>query len=299
MRSRFLIAAAIWVSSSSAFGGMIINPTFDDAGMAAAGLTATQIAKVHTAFNFAASQFMSSFNDPINVNITVTAVAGIGILGHSATNLMSFSYAALRAALIADAKTADDAAAVGAGGSVTATDPAGGEHNWWISSAQAKALSLIPDSMSTDGTFTFGAGYTYTFDPANRAVPGQYDFVGVAEHEISEIMGRIGLGGVTVGEDPGYTVYDDFGCTGAAEKGLTNAGGISFSIDNGATLLMPFNNAFVNGGDSADWASGTNDSFNAFNLTGVINDVSAVDLRVMDVIGYDRVFPTSARAFVP
>jgi hypothetical protein len=32
---------------------------------------------------------------------------------------------------------------------------------------------------------TIGAGYSFTFDPNNRAVPGKYDFIGIAEHEIS------------------------------------------------------------------------------------------------------------------
>ena len=43
------------------------------------------------------------------------------------------------------------------------------------------------------------------------------------------------------------------------------------------------------GGDLADWNSATNDAFNAFLFSGVVNDVSPVDLRVMDVIGYRRV----------
>jgi len=43
----------------------------------------------------------------------------------------------------------------------------------------------------------------------------------------------------------------------------------------------------TNGGDLQDWAGGTNDCFNAFSNLSVKNDLVAVDLRVMDVIGYD------------
>src|SRR5439155_7492520 len=70
-------------------------------------------------------------------------------------------------------------------------------------------------------------------------------------------------------------------------RGLTRGAGRSFSINNGTTLLKAFN--FPNGGtsDPQDWASGTNDSFNAVGSSGVKNDLSAVDVQVMDVIGYD------------
>src|SRR5262249_20382363 len=74
----------------------------------------------------------------------------------------------------------------------------------------------------------------------------------------------------------------------------------NFSIDNGTTLLKLFNNAQQNGLDTRDWAppslggDGTNDAFNQFSNWGVVNPVSAVDVRVMDVIGYDLIQQTPA-----
>ena len=67
--------------------------------------------------------------------------------------------------------------------------------------------------------------------------------------------------------------------------------GENFSIDNGTTLLKLYNNALVNSLDTRDWAPGTNDSFNQFSDSGVTNPVSDVDLREMDVIGYDLAAP--------
>lgn len=64
--------------------------------------------------------------------------------------------------------------------------------------------------------------------------------------------------------------------------------GENFSINNGTTLLKLYNNATANGLDTRDWAPGTNDAFNQFSNSGVTNPVSDVDLREMDVIGYDR-----------
>jgi len=278
--------ALAMTAGGPAFGALVFTPNYNDAAMSAAGLTAGQITSVHTAFAAATALFASNFNDNIHINITVTAVAGTGTLGQSNTFLNSFSYAAIRAALIADSKTANDVIAVGAGGSVGAADPVATAHNWWVSTAQAKALGLIADNATTDGTFTFGAGFNYAFDPNSVGV-GQYDFQGVAMHEISEIMGRIAGVGISIGGSPAYLASDLFRYTGPGVRGLTNGGGISFSEDGGATLVKLFNNNAANGGDAADWAGGTNDSFNAFGTTGVKSPLTAVDLQIMDAIGYD------------
>jgi hypothetical protein len=72
---------------------------------------------------------------------------------------------------------------------------------------------------------------------------------------------------------------------------LGKGAGQNFSIDNGSTLLKLYNNPLANGLDSRDWAPGSNDAFNQFSNSGVNNSVSVVDLRTMDVIGYDRVIP--------
>src|SRR5205814_494826 len=135
--------------------------------------------------------------------------------------------------------------------------------------------------------FTFGGGFSYTYDPANRAVSGKIDFIGVAMHEFSEIMGRIPLMGENLSGSPDYMLMDLFHYTGAGVRGLNNGPSRFFSIDNGTTLLKAFNFPNGNGSDPQDWASGTNDCFNAFASSSVKNDLTPVDLRVMDVIGYD------------
>jgi len=86
---------------------------------------------------------------------------------------------------------------------------------------------------------------------------------------------------------PDYMLMDLFHYTGPGVRGLNDGAGRFFSIDNGTTLLKGFNDAAANGGDLQDWASGTNDCFNAFSNSSVKNDLTSVDLRVMDVIGYD------------
>jgi Kelch motif len=292
--SRTRARVALWailvltLTAGRTASALSINLTYDpDSTFIAAGLSAADIVNMKAASRYAASQFTSNFNDPINVNILVTAVPGMGTLGSSDTFLMSDSYAAIRAAAVADATTADDATVLGAGGSLPTADPISGSHLYVVSTAQAKALGLAPDDLSNDGKFTFGGGFSYTYDPANRAVPGKIDFIGVAMHEFSEIMGRIALMGDDPFGQPDYMLFDLFHYTGVGLRGLNNGPGRFFSIDNGSTLLKAFNDAAQNSGDLQDWASGSNDAFNAFSDSGVQNDLTPVDLRVMDAIGYN------------
>ena len=175
---------------------------------------------------------------------------------------------------------------------MTAADPTGGTGTWWLTRSQAKALAQIPDDRSGDGTTTFGAGNPFTFSGAIAA--GTYDFQGIAAHEISEVMGRLGLSGGTVGTTANsFSLIDNFSYTGPGAKGLRGGPGNNFSIDNGTTLLKLWNDPTVNHLDSRDWAPGTNDAFNQFSDSGVVNPVTAVDLQLMDVIGYNLI-PTFA-----
>jgi hypothetical protein len=171
---------------------------------------------------------------------------------------------------------------------MTVADPVGASHTWWVSRSQAKAIGLIADDLSNDGTTTFGAGNSLSFSGTPAA--GFYDFKGIAAHEISEVMGRLGIAGGTIGSfTNSYSLIDNFAYTGAGVKNLGNGAGRDFSFDGGTTLLKLYNNASSNGLDVVDWAPGTNDAFNQFSSSGVVNPVSAVDLQVMDVIGYDLV----------
>lgn len=286
-RSCLVLALGLVLPSTTAFA-LVITPTFTanfnaNFGGNAAAAQASWIA--------AANIFSANFNDNIHVNITVDAVAGTGVFGQSSTFLNSLSYSTLHTLMVADAKTADDATALG--GSIGLADPVGGTHTWWVSRAEAKAIGLIGDDLLNDGTTTFGAGNPFTFSGSIAA--GTYDFRGVAAHEISEVLGRLGISGGTIGGNPNsYSLIDLFSYTGLNTRGLTGGPGNNFSIDAGATLLKLYNNSVANGLDSRDWAPGSNDAFNQFSNSGVVNGVSDVDLRELDVIGYDRVIPEPA-----
>jgi hypothetical protein len=188
-----------------AAGGLVFNITYDSSvGSAPAGFT--------SAISAVVSYYESVFNDPITVNIDVGwgevagQALGSGALGESETNLGLFSYSQVKMALAADAKSADDSTAVN---NLPGSDPTGGG-SFPLTTADAKALGL-GTSASVDGYVGFSSSANYTFDPSNRAVSGAYDFIGVAEHEISEVMGRIALLGTPLGGlSRTYTALDLF-----------------------------------------------------------------------------------------
>jgi len=283
-----LAAVAISTMAIGTASALTINLTYDpDSTFTAAGLSPADITAMKAASSYAAQQLTSRYTDNINVNIKITAVAGTSTLGESSSSVLTVNdYATLRNAMVADSKTADDATSLGNGGSVPAADPIAAPHVWQVTKAQAKALGIIADDMTEDGSFKFGGGHQYTYDPNNRAVAGKIDFIGTTLHEFTEIMSRIASMGDNSPAE--YLQMDLFSYTSAGVRGLGKGAGRFFSFNNGSALLKQFNDFTANQGDLQDWADGTNDAFNAFSSHGVLNDMSEVDLQVMDVIGYDR-----------
>src|SRR5205807_10555507 len=103
-----------------------------------------------------------------------------------------------------------------------------------------------------------------------------------------EVMGRYGSLGNGFGNNI-YTPLDLFRYASAGTRALTPGPGW-FSID-GQNLLKQFNNP-ANGEDAGDWlpvsaGGSTGDSYGS-NGTNVVSRVTGVDLRVMNIIGYDR-----------
>ena len=271
---------------------LVINPTFTTGFTSNFGANA---AAAEAAWNAAAAVYTSTYSassaiQHAVININVDAVAGTSVFGQSNAFLTSLSYTALQAAVSANAIKSgnpDQLASVAAGGSVPTTNPDAAA-TYWLNTAQAKALGVIPNT-GTDGTTTFGAGNPFFFGTGTPP-SGQYYFEGVALHEIAEVMGRIGLKSGTIGSGTdSHSLLDLFAYTGAGARSLTNGDNAFFSIDNGTTLLKEFNPNTSNGLDSRDWmgAPGPPDAYNQFSDSGVVNGFSMVDQREMNAIGYD------------
>jgi hypothetical protein len=199
----------------------------------------------------------------------------------------------LLSALQHDAGSPDDAKAVA---SLPASSPTA--TNFVMSRAEGKSLGLLPgNATGIDGWVGFNSSVLYSFDPKNRAVPGEYDFFGVASHEISEVMGRYGFGqNGSGGADSPIDLFR-YSSPGYRDLAPTFSGSNYFSIDGGATVINTFNTTCC--GDLSDWSGQTTDAYNAFLTSGLLLPTSAGDLRVMDVLGYDVSNGTPQSSGVP
>lgn len=267
--------------TSSAATGLVINVSYDaSVNNAPAGFTAIVDQVVQ--------YFESHYTDPITININVGygevggTSLGFGALGESETYLTSVTYSGLNTALTNDAKDSADSSAVA---SLPASNPNGG--NFWISTAEAKALGLMGASSSVDGYVGFSSSNgIFDYNNTDGVSTGTYDFYGVVAHEISEVMGRILLTGATIGTTSNsYDALDLFHYSSPGVHDFSGSIAGYFSIDGGQTSLNTFNTK--TGGDSGDWAGATTDAYNAFANSGVVLPISSGDLTALDAIGWD------------
>src|SRR6185312_15080076 len=155
-------------------------------------LAQTNATAITNAFATAVQAFSDTFTNAATVHLTVywgpvgPFTSGIG-LGRSQFSLISSSYSEITNALRTHRASAADSNSVA---SLPASDPTG-SGPWFVAWPEARVLGLIsPNDPTEDGEVGFATNVNYTFDPNNRSVPGKFDFIGVAQHEVSEILGR-------------------------------------------------------------------------------------------------------------
>ncbi|MDD4913719.1 MAG: NF038122 family metalloprotease [Methylococcales bacterium] len=250
-------------------------------GIFFSGVTAAE----QSAFNYAASQFESMFSNNITVNIDVQPVSGVSYLGAASANLSLFNTSSYNQ--IATAITAADSQA-----SLPGTISFGSTNYIAMTYAEAEALNLTGNNpYAIAGTFTFNTTYQYSTDPNNQAVAGEYDFIGVAEHEIAHLLGRIpGLDSSLSNGATYLTPLDFFRYTdvlGQPTSSPTAINGAYFSINGGVTNSQTFSSS----SDYSDWAgSNPSDPFNAITTSGVNNGaMTTADIQVMQALGYTLV----------
>jgi len=162
-RHRLHHRAAITITGS---GGLTFNLTFDTSvNSAPAGFTTT-VENVARGFSNALRSTAT-----INLNVGWGEVGGNAYQQRAGRELLLSQWAlhlfADRHALGAHAASPDDTAALT---SLSGSDPTNGGH-FRADPAQAETLGLLSYT-GNDGSIGFGAAFSYTFDPMNRAVAG-------------------------------------------------------------------------------------------------------------------------------
>lgn len=276
--------------SSAAFANLVINPTWDTS------ITSNgNSAQIQATINQAIAFYNTNFSDAITVDITFK-VANTG-LGSSNTGFIFDTYSNFRTKLGADGSTADDTTALASlvGGAV---NPVTAGANVAISRANAKALGYSV-AAGVDGTITLNSSICNLVHGTNSNA-NFYDFYAVACHEIDEVLGTISLVGDPFGS----------GRTNGADLFRYNGAGVRtwdtstthrafFSIDGGVTNIVEYNQLNRTGGDWGDWIVHTPGQVQDFaGSPGVTVDMGASEMRLLDVVGYNRVNPVPEPATV-
>ena len=255
----------------------------------------------YSAVNYVVNYYDTLFTNNVTTNVNIGygsildpytntySFLSSGALGESyRNNEIIYSYAATKNALVAE--NAPGASAL------PSTSPVPG--SLYLGSAQAKALGFNGASSTLDGAIGIASASNASWDYSATATPtsNQYYLVGVLEHELSEVMGRVSALDIS-GQ---YTVTDLYRYSSPGVHSFIPGGTGStayFSINNGTTNLGTWNNQISNG-DLADWypqgpGSGGNDAYNDYSSSGVINSVSAVDVILMQALGWTTTGPTA------
>lgn len=320
----------------SAQGGQALTIQLFDAG----GVSSNP--DVAAAYREAADRWEALLTDPVNLKLNISyAHSANNALAWAQSSFVTASYTDVRGALQSDISSADDAIAAaslvsGSGvnlilnrtsdspnGSASETpyfDNNGSANNQslYLSRANARAIGLLPaNDVFIDASVTFNSKYNWDYNPDDGVPTGQYDFVGVAMHEIAHALGFLSGVDVLDQNSPPYTpayAEDDFTFITALDLYRSSplaasfgAGTIDwtagprekfFSIDGGSTFLAEFATGvnFGDGSQASHWQNANNHGLmDPQAAAGVALSVSGLDIAALDVIGWDvAAVPASA-----
>src|SRR6516225_10923986 len=256
---------------------MQINVTFDSSvSQAPAGF----IPAVDYVVNYFDSLFTT--NVTLNIDVLYQNLSSGNLAENQASQFVSNNYSSVMSALQAQGAPGSSA--------LPPSSPLPGR-SLYMTQAEAQALGLYPNDGSLDGHVWLSSTAPFSYSPTATPASNQFYFVGIVEHEISELMGRVSF--------LSYSPIDLYRYSSPGARDLSTGGKGStayFSIDNGTTNLGTWNNQSSNG-DLADWypqgpTAGGNDAFNDYSNSGVLNVLSSSDITLMEALGWTTTQPS-------
>ncbi|MFC3067977.1 NF038122 family metalloprotease [Phenylobacterium soli] len=249
---------------------------------------ASVTAAYRSAIIAAEHELQSHFTNQVTIGVNFAlAPLSANSAATNGFNTLTFSYANLAAALRTHAASSDDALAVNG---LPSVDPSGGA-GFAIPVTQARILGLAAQANSDDVDVTLNSNLTWSF--------GQ-DAIGAIEHEITEGgFGRVASLGL---QGSHWQALDLFRFTAAGVRDYTGGSdgqATYFGIDASHVFTaLPYHSAFASGTDDGadlgDWEhkflnGATPVRGDAFGSGGpnAPGSISATDLRVLDVIGWN------------
>lgn len=275
--------------------GLTIDPTFDSSITSNPNAVA-----IEAMIERAVSIYELSYRDPFTVSILFRYATtapngdplGPGTLAQSNYTIYSIAWNTFINALVADAKTADDATANASlpGSALSASIVP--------SSAGGRAVELnTPGALCTDGTICGSGPFYDGIITLNANQPFQfsrppggsnYDAQRSTEHEMDEVMCL----GSDVNQSANYRPQDLFSWSAPGTRNFSSSGSRYFSINSGTTNIVSFNQD--PSGDFGDWFSPSCPQANpyvqdAFSCPGQYSDITANSPEGinLDVVGYD------------
>ncbi len=269
-----LVVGAAWVPIIAPARAFTVNAVFDSSVTSAANATT-----IEAAFNTAAAVYTRAFGNPVTVNIQI----GWGEVG--GTPLPSNFAAASQVSLAGFWTYAQIRGYLAPHVSLPATQT--GPRYVAMARAEAKALGLAAaQSTLNDGSVGFNSSLNYSFTQGGSG----YDFVGLAEHEIAEVLGRNSSINPAGGNSFYQNAVDLFRYSAPGKQDYSATDATYFSLDGGVTNLGWWDYA-ADGGDRSDWLTGSysgsypGDVQNAYLYPGATS-IAPADIALLGALGW-------------